>query len=49
MRSFAVNRGGCSAYRPRDNCTLRGGNSALATGAPEPLGELFGQELEMEE
>ena len=53
MFALAVNRGGRWTYRPRDNYTLRGGDSLLATGAPEglePLAELFGQELEeMEE
>src|SRR5919202_2269573 len=50
MYALAVNRGGRWTYRPRDNYTLRGGDSLLATGAPEglePLAELFGQELEM--
>ncbi len=49
MFALAVNRGGRWAYRPRDTYTLRGGDSLLATGAPEglePLAELFGQELE---
>jgi uncharacterized protein with PhoU and TrkA domain len=49
MFALAVNRGGRWTYRPRDNYTLRGGDSLLATGAPEglePLAELFGQELE---
>jgi uncharacterized protein with PhoU and TrkA domain len=49
MFALAVNRGGRWTYRPRDNYTLRGGDSVLATGAPEglePLAELFGQELE---
>ena len=50
MFALAVNRGGRWTYRPRDTFTLRGGDSLLATGAPEglePLAELFGQELEM--
>jgi uncharacterized protein with PhoU and TrkA domain len=49
MYVLAVNRGGRWTYRPRDTYTLRGGDSLLATGAPEglePLAELFGQELE---
>jgi uncharacterized protein with PhoU and TrkA domain len=49
MFALAVNRGGRWTYRPRDTFTLRGGDSLLATGAPEglePLAELFGQELE---
>ena len=49
MYVLAVNRGGRWTYRPRDNYTLRGGDSLLVTGAPEglePLAELFGQELE---
>src|SRR5918998_3772397 len=49
MFALAVNRGGRWTYPPRDNYTLRGGDSLLATGAPEglePLAELFGQELE---
>jgi uncharacterized protein with PhoU and TrkA domain len=49
MFALAVNRGGRWTYRPRDTYTLRGGDSVLATGAPEglePLAELFGQELE---
>jgi uncharacterized protein with PhoU and TrkA domain len=49
MFALAVNRGGRWTYRPRDSYTLRGGDSLLATGAPEglePLAELFGQELE---
>ena len=49
MHALAVNRGGRWTYRPRDTFTLRGGDSVLATGAPEglePLAELFGQELE---
>ena len=49
MFALAVNRGGRWTYRPRDTYTLRGGDSLLATGAPEglePLAELFGQELE---
>ncbi len=49
MYALAVNRGGRWTYRPRDTYTLRGGDSLLATGAPEgmePLAELFGQELE---
>ena len=50
MHALAVNRGGRWTYRPRDTYTLQGGDSLLATGAPEglePLAELFGQELEM--
>src|ERR687889_813165 len=50
MYALAVNRGGRWTYRPRDTYTLQGGDSLLATGAPEglePLAELFGQELEM--
>src|SRR5215208_5400016 len=49
MFALAVNRGGRWTYRPRDTFALRGGDSVLATGAPEglePLAELFGQELE---
>src|SRR5919205_4113027 len=49
MHALAVNRGGRWTYRPRDTYTLQGGDSLLATGAPEglePLAELFGQELE---
>jgi uncharacterized protein with PhoU and TrkA domain len=49
MYVLAVNRGGRWTYRPRDSYTLKGGDSILATGAPEglePLAELFGQELE---
>ena len=49
MYALAVNRGGRWTYRPRDTFALRGGDSVLATGAPEglePLAELFGQELE---
>ncbi|CAA9435858.1 MAG: Potassium channel protein [uncultured Rubrobacteraceae bacterium] len=49
MYALAVNRGGRWTYRPRDTFGLRGGDSVLATGAPEglePLAELFGQELE---
>ncbi|MDP8950520.1 MAG: potassium channel protein [Actinomycetota bacterium] len=49
MFALAVNRGGRWTYRPRDTYVLRGGDSVLATGAPEglePLAELFGQELE---
>ncbi len=49
MYALAVNRGGRWTYRPRDTYTLQGGDSLLATGAPEglePLAELFGQELE---
>src|SRR5918912_2698440 len=45
----AVNRGGRWAYRPRDTFALKGGDSLLATGAPEglePLADLFGQEVE---
>ncbi len=49
MYVLAVNRGGRWTYRPRDTYALRGGDSLLASGAPEglePLAELFGQELE---
>src|SRR5919202_178440 len=49
MHALAVNRGGRWAYRPRDTFALKGGDSLLATGAPEglePLAELFGQEVE---
>ena len=49
MFALAVNRGGRWTYRPRDTYIVRGGDSVLATGAPEglePLAELFGQELE---
>ena len=49
MYVLAVNRGGRWTYRPRDSYTLKGGDSILATGAPEglePLAELFGQDLE---
>jgi uncharacterized protein with PhoU and TrkA domain len=49
MFALAVNRGGRWTYRPRDTYVLRGGDSVLATGAPEglePLAELFGHELE---
>jgi uncharacterized protein with PhoU and TrkA domain len=49
MYVLAVNRGGRWTYRPRDNFMLRGGDSLLATGAPEglePLAELFGHETE---
>ncbi|MGF1473783.1 MAG: potassium channel family protein [Rubrobacteraceae bacterium] len=49
MYALAVNRGGRWTYRPRDSFVLRGGDSLLATGAPEglePLADLFGQELE---
>jgi uncharacterized protein with PhoU and TrkA domain len=49
MFALAINRGGRWTYRPRDTYALRGGDSMLATGAPEglePLAELFGQELE---
>ena len=49
MYVLAVNRGGRWTYRPRDSYTLQGGDSILASGAPEglePLAELFGQELE---
>jgi uncharacterized protein with PhoU and TrkA domain len=52
MFILAVNRGGRWTYRPRDTYTLRGGETVLATGAPEglePLAELFGQELEEDE
>ena len=49
MYVLAVNRGGRWTYRPRDNFMLRGGDSLLATGAPEglePFAELFGHEIE---
>src|SRR5918997_151630 len=49
MFILAVNRGGRWTYRPRDTYTLRGGDTVLATGAPEglePLAALFGQRLE---
>jgi uncharacterized protein with PhoU and TrkA domain len=49
MYALAVNRGGRWTYRPRDNFMLRGGDSLLATGAPEglePFAELFGHEIE---
>ena len=49
MYVLAVDRGGRWTYRPRDTYTLKGGDSLLASGAPEglePLAELFGQELE---
>jgi uncharacterized protein with PhoU and TrkA domain len=49
MHALAVNRGGRWTYRPRDTYALRGGDSLLATGAPEglePLAGLFGHELE---
>jgi len=49
MYVLAVNRGGRWSYRPRDTYSLQGGDSLLASGAPEglePLAELFGQELE---
>ena len=49
MHALAVNRGGRWAYRPRDTFAFKGGDSLLATGAPEglePLAELFGQEVE---
>ncbi len=49
MYALAVNRGGRWSYRPPDTYTLKGGDSLLATGAPEglePLAELFGQEIE---
>ena len=52
MFILAVNRGGRWTYRPRDTFSLRGGDTVLATGAPEglePLAELFGQELEESE
>ena len=52
MFILAVNRGGRWTYRPRDTFGLRGGDTVLATGAPEglePLAELFGQELEESE
>ena len=49
MFALAINRGGRWTYRPRDTYAVRGGDSVLATGAPEglePLAELFGQKLE---
>ena len=49
MYALAVDRGGRWTYRPRDNYVLRGGDSLLATGAPEGLeafARLFGAELE---
>jgi len=49
MYALAVNRAGRWTYRPRDTYILQGGDSLLASGAPEglePLAELFGQELE---
>jgi len=49
MFALAVNRGGRWTYRPRDTYALRGGDSVLASGAPEglePLADLFGQRLE---
>ncbi len=49
MYALAVNRGGRWTYRPRETYVLRGGDSLLATGAPEglePLAELFGRKLE---
>ncbi len=49
MHALAVNRAGRWTYRPRDTYVLQGGDSLLASGAPEglePLAELFGQELE---
>ena len=49
MYVLAINRGGRWTYRPRDTYALKGGDSLLATGAPEglePLADLFGQELE---
>ncbi|CAN5243665.1 potassium channel family protein [soil metagenome] len=49
MYALAVNRGGRWTDRPRDTFALKGGDSVLATGAPEglePLAELFGHELE---
>jgi uncharacterized protein with PhoU and TrkA domain len=52
MFILAVNRGGRWTYRPRGTFSLRGGDTVLATGAPEglePLAELFGQELEESE
>ncbi len=53
MHPLAVNRTGRWTYRPRDSYVLRGGDSLLATGAPEglePFAHLFGAELEeMEE
>jgi uncharacterized protein with PhoU and TrkA domain len=52
MFILAVNRGGRWTYRPRDTFSLRGGDTVLATGAPEglePLAEFFGQELEESE
>lgn len=53
MYALAVNRSGRWTYRPRDTYVLRGGDTLLATGAPEglePLAGLFGHELkELEE
>lgn len=49
MYALAVNRGGRWTYRPRDSYVLRGGDSVLASGAPEglePLSEMFGREIE---
>ena len=49
MYVLAVNRNGRWTYRPRDTFALQGGDSLLASGAPEglePLAELCGQELE---
>ncbi|MBA3609843.1 MAG: potassium channel protein [Rubrobacter sp.] len=49
MYALAVNRGGRWTYRPRDSYVLHGGDSLLATGAPEglePFARLFGAELE---
>lgn len=49
MYALAINRGGRWTYRPRETYVLRGGDSLLATGAPEglePLAEIFGRELE---
>ena len=49
MFALAINRGGRWTYRPRDTYTVRGGDSVIATGAPEglePLAELFGHERE---
>ena len=49
MYALAVNRSGRWTYRPRGTYVLRGGDTLLATGAPEglePLAEIFGRELE---
>ncbi|MGB3683686.1 MAG: TrkA C-terminal domain-containing protein [Rubrobacteraceae bacterium] len=49
MYALAINRSGRWTYRPRESHVLRGGDTLLATGAPEglePLAEIFGRELE---